>query len=66
VLAELDSDDPERTEILEANAALVRVSDCALISRGLGISVTPWSLLDWPLDDLLAAKALAQRWIKSA
>ena len=50
--------------ILDASAALGRVSDAALISRALGIPVRPWDLDDWPLDERLAAKALASRWIK--
>ena len=58
-------DDPERQAILDAGAALGRVNDAALISRGLGIPVLPWELDDWPLDDRLAAKTLASRWIKS-
>jgi hypothetical protein len=35
-----------------------------MISRFLGIPVRPWELSDWPLDDRLAARALAERWMK--
>ena len=65
MLQEPELDDDERAEILEANAALQAVTDAALISRGLGISVTPWSLDAWPIDILAAARALARRWMKT-
>jgi hypothetical protein len=65
VLKEPDLDPNERAEIMEAQAALDRVGEAALISRGLGISVTPWALDDWPLDERLAARALARKWIRN-
>jgi hypothetical protein len=43
---------------------LERIYEAASISRALGIPVKPWELISWPLDDYLAAKALAARWIK--
>jgi hypothetical protein len=43
---------------------LARVGDAAMISRALGIPVRPWELADWPLDERLAARALAERWMK--
>lgn len=35
-----------------------------MISRALGIPVRPWELDDWPLDERIAARALAERWMK--
>ena len=49
---------------MDANATLEPIIDAALISRGLGIPVTPWAIDDWPIDTLAAARALAKRWIK--
>lgn len=50
--------------MLDAHAVLGRVGDAALISRFLGIPVRPWELDDWPLDEKIAARALAKRWMK--
>jgi len=50
--------------IEDAHAVLARVGDAAMISRFLGMSVRPWELDDWPLDDRLAARVLATRWMK--
>jgi hypothetical protein len=50
--------------LIEAHTTLKRVADAALISRFLGIPVRPWELDAWPLDERLAARALAERWMK--
>lgn len=67
-LQEPDLDPDERQEILETDAILARVVDAALIARELGFAVRPQglpdSLDDWPLDDRLAALALAKHWSK--
>lgn len=60
----LSADDEEYEELLSTQALLVRVSDAAIISRALHIPVKPWELEEWPLDEKLAALALAQRWIQ--
>jgi hypothetical protein len=67
-LQEPGLDPDERREILEADSILARIADAALISRELGIPVRPpglpETLDDWPLDDRLAATALARHWRK--